>query len=83
MPPDSASFSFKSSIAPWLSVASSAKAIDFYKSAFGAKEVYRLEDPGGGTVVRLSVNGAEFWLSHESADHADVSPIPSAAAPSA
>ena len=82
MSPDSALSSVKSSIAPWLSV-HSAKAIDFYKSAFGAKEVYRLEDPGGGTVVRLSVNGAEFWLSHESADHADVSPIPSAAAPSA
>jgi PhnB protein len=76
MPPDSAVSSFKCSIAPWLSVRSSAKAIDFYKSAFGAKEVYRLEDPGGGIVVRLSVNGAEFWLSQESADHADASPDP-------
>ena len=75
MPPDSASSSVKCSIAPWLSV-HSAKAIDFYKSAFGAKEVYRLEDPGGGIVVRLSVNGAEFWLSQESADHAAVSPDP-------
>jgi PhnB protein len=54
----------------------SAKAIDFYKSAFGAKEVYRLEDPGGGVVVRLSVNGAEFWLSHEAADHANANPDP-------
>jgi PhnB protein len=76
MPPDSASSSFKSSIAPWLSVRSSPKAIDFYTNAFGAKEVYRLEDPGGGTVVRLSVNGAEFWLSQESADHAAASPDP-------
>jgi PhnB protein len=76
MPPDSAGSSFKCSIAPWLSVPSSAKAIDFYKSAFGAKEVYRLEEPGGGTVVRLSVNGAEFWLSQESADHAAPSPDP-------
>ncbi len=76
MLPDSAGSSFKCSIAPWLSVRSSAKAIDFYKSAFGAKEVYRLEDPGGGVVVRLSVNGAEFWLSHESADHANASPDP-------
>src|SRR5258708_12320090 len=75
MPPDSAVSSVKCSIAPWLSV-HSAKAIDFYKSAFGAKEVYRLEGPGGGVVVRLSVNGAEFWLSHESADYANASPDP-------
>jgi PhnB protein len=54
----------------------SAKAIDFYKSAFGAKEVYRLEDPGGGVVVRLSINGAEFWLSHEAADYANASSDP-------
>src|SRR5260370_38821481 len=75
MSPDSVISSFKCSIAPWRSV-HSAKAIDFYKSAFGAKEVYRLEDPGGGVVVRLSVNGAEFWLSHESADHANATPDP-------
>jgi PhnB protein len=54
------------SIAPWLSTGDSLKAIDFYKSAFGAIEAYRLEVPGGGVVARLSVNGAEFWLSEES-----------------
>ena len=51
------------SIAPWLSVQNCAKAIDFYRSAFGAVETYRLESPDGGLVVKLSVNGAEFWLS--------------------
>ena len=51
-----------SSIAPWLSVRNSLKALAFYKLAFGAKEVYRLDVPDG-VVVRLSVNGAEFWLS--------------------
>jgi PhnB protein len=56
----------QTSIAPWLSVKNNAKAVDFYKAAFGAIETYRLEDPGGGLVVRLSVNGAEFWLSNES-----------------
>lgn len=55
----------QTTIVPWLSVKNNVKAIDFYKSAFGATEVYRLEDPGGGLVVRLSVNGAEFWLSNE------------------
>ena len=51
------------SIAPWLSVRSSVKAVEFYIAAFGAIETYRLEDPGGNAVVKLSVEGAEFWLS--------------------
>ena len=46
------------SIAPWLSVRESAKAVDFYKAAFSAVETYRLEVPGGGLVVRLFVGGA-------------------------
>jgi PhnB protein len=57
------------SIAPWLSVRDGERAVAFYKSAFGATEVYRLEIPeGGGVVVRLSVGAAEFWLSGESAE---------------
>jgi PhnB protein len=59
------SASFAPSIAPWLTVRDGARAVAFYKSAFGATQVYRLEDPGGGLVVRLSVAGAEFWLSAE------------------
>jgi PhnB protein len=55
-----------SSIAPWLSIRNAAQAIDFYKSAFGATEVYRMDVPDGGVVARLSVDGAEFWLSGES-----------------
>lgn len=60
-----------SSIAPWLTVSGGAKAIEFYKSAFGATEVYRYDSPTGGTVVRLSVNGAEFWVSEDSAPAAE------------
>lgn len=69
-----ASASFSCSITPWLSVRNSAQAVDFYKSAFGATEVFRLEDPGGGVVARLSVDGAEFWLSDESPKHGNFSP---------
>lgn len=50
------------SVAPMLSVRNGARAVEFYKSAFGAIEVYRVEDPGGSVVSRLSVDGAEFWL---------------------
>lgn len=64
----------KSSIAPLLSVRNGARAVEFYKAAFGAVEVYRVEDPGGAVVSRLSVDGAEFWLSDESPEHANFSP---------
>lgn len=52
------------SIAPWLTVQNSSEAIDFYKSAFGAKEVYRMEGMGEDLVARLSIDGAEFWVSN-------------------
>jgi PhnB protein len=62
------------SIAPWLSVRNGAVAVDFYKAAFSAVELFRLEDPGGSVVARLSVDGAEFWLSDESPEHGNYSP---------
>jgi PhnB protein len=62
------------SIAPMLSVRSGARAVDFYKAAFGASEVFHLEDPGGSVVARLSIDGAEFWLSDESPEHSNFSP---------
>jgi PhnB protein len=66
--------SFLCSIAPWLSVGNGAQAVDFYKSAFGATEVYRLEDPGGGVVAKLSVDGAEFWLSGDAPEEGNPGP---------
>ena len=54
--------SIPSSIAPWLSVPNGTRAVDFYKSAFGAVEVYRMDVPDGGLVVTLSVQGAEAGL---------------------
>lgn len=36
-------------IAPWLSLRNGARAVEFYKSAFGATEVFRMEE--GGSVV--------------------------------
>jgi PhnB protein len=48
--------------------------VDFYKSAFGATEVFRLDGPDGSVVARLSVEGAEFWLGDESPEHHNFSP---------
>ena len=61
-------------IAPWLTVQNSAKAINFYKSAFGAIETYRLEAPDGGLVIKLSINGAEFWVSDGVPQNKDPNP---------
>jgi PhnB protein len=62
------------SIAPMLSVRNGARAVEFYRSAFGAVEVFRVEDPSGAVVSRMSVEGAEFWLADESPEHGNFSP---------
>ena len=49
-------------IAPWLTVHDGERAVAFYKTAFDAVETYRLDTPGG-LIVKLSVGGAEFWIS--------------------
>jgi PhnB protein len=74
MASDARAGSIRCSIAPWLSVRNSAKAVEFYKSAFGATEVYRLDGGDKGVVARLSVDGAEFWVSDESPEHGNFSP---------
>jgi PhnB protein len=62
------------SITPWLSVRKGALAVEFYKSAFAANEVYHVCDPAGSIVSRLSIEGAEFWVSDESPEHGNFSP---------
>lgn len=61
------------SITPWLCVRGGARAIDFYKAAFGAVEVFRMGDETS-VVARLSIDGTEFWLSDESPEHFNFSP---------
>jgi PhnB protein len=57
-----------------LSVRRGAEAVEFYKSAFDASVVYRIDGPDGGVVARLSVDGAEFWVADESPGHKNFSP---------
>jgi PhnB protein len=66
--------STKTVIAPMLSVRRGKQAIDFYKAAFGADEVFRIENDKGEVVARLRVDGAEFWVSDESPAHKNYSP---------
>jgi PhnB protein len=64
----------KTSIAPMLSVRNGSKAIDFYKAAFGATELFRLDSETGEVVARLAVETAEFWVADESPEHFNFSP---------
>ena len=57
-----------------LSVRAGAKAIEFYKTAFGAKQEYRVDAPDGTVVARLSVDGADFWVADESPENKNFSP---------
>jgi len=61
----------RTTIAPWLTVQNGVKATEFYKTAFDAIETYRLETPDGGLIVKLSIDGAEFWLSGNASGNED------------
>lgn len=58
----------------WLSVINSAKAVAFYKLAFDATELFKLEAPDGALVAKLAVDGASFWIGEASAEHGNYSP---------
>jgi PhnB protein len=62
------------SLAPWLSVRDSRKALDFYKAAFGATEVFRIGEVEGPVVARLAIGTAEFWIGEESPQYFNFSP---------
>ncbi len=64
------------SILPQLSVRRGRAAIEFYKSAFGAIEDYRVggTDQNEAVVAQLSVGGASFWVADESPAHQNFSP---------
>lgn len=61
-------------ISPMLSVRNGAKAIGFYKSAFGADVLFRLDAEDGAVVAELSVGGARFWVADESPENFNFSP---------
>jgi PhnB protein len=64
------------SVMAQLSVRRGRAAIEFYRAAFGAVEDYRVggNDQNEAVVAQLSVGGGTFWVSDESAEHANFSP---------
>jgi PhnB protein len=61
------------SLAPMLSVRRGIQAVEFYREAFGAKEVFRVGD-SNSIVAQLTVEGSEFWVADESPENLNFSP---------
>jgi PhnB protein len=66
----------EASIVPELSVRRGREAVEFYKRAFGAVEVYRIggTDESPDVVAQLSLGEASFWVSDEAPASANFSP---------
>lgn len=56
---------------PYITVKNAKQAIEFYKAAFGAEELYRLIDPQSGLVghAELMISGQKLMLSDEYPQH--------------
>jgi PhnB protein len=63
-------------VSPELSVRRGLEALEFYKSAFGAVEIYRVggKEENEDVVAQLSVGNASFWVSDESPPNKNFSP---------
>jgi PhnB protein len=63
-------------VLPQLSVRRGREAVEFYKAAFGAVEVYRVAgtDEHPDVVSQLTIGGASFWVSDESPENKNFSP---------
>lgn len=66
--------SYKTTIAPMLSVRNGAKAVEFYRAAFGAAELFRLDGEDGSVVAQLAVGSSDFWVADESPENQNFSP---------
>jgi len=62
------------SLAPMLSVRNGAKAVEFYKSAFDASQIFRIDAEDGAVVAQMSIGESQFWLADESPEHLNFSP---------
>jgi len=63
----------KTTLAPMLSVRNGIQAIEFYGTAFGAIELFRVGE-GASVVAQMSIDDCEFWLADESPEHCNFSP---------
>jgi PhnB protein len=56
-------------VTPYLSVAGAAQALDFYKKAFGAREIMRVESPGNKVGhAEIEIGGSRLMMADEFPD---------------
>lgn len=61
-------------IIPFLVVTDGVKAVEFYKAAFGAKEVVRYPASDGKLISKIAMDNAEFWVGDEEPEFNNFSP---------
>jgi len=63
-------------VSPQLSVRRGREAVEFYKAAFGAVEIYRVggAEENEEVVAQLSVGDGSFWVSDEAPENMNFSP---------
>ncbi|MBF9035340.1 VOC family protein [Rhodobacterales bacterium HKCCE2091] len=61
---------------PYIICKDAARAVDFYKAAFGAVEDFRMTDPGDGRIghVELTIGGARLMMADEYPEAGVISP---------
>lgn len=53
-------------VTPYMTIKNAAKALDFYKKAFNAKELFRMDDPGGKIMhAEIQIGDSKLMLSDE------------------
>ncbi|TMV14459.1 VOC family protein [Arenibacterium halophilum] len=63
-------------VTPYMCVRGAEAAIQFYKDVFGARELFRLTDPGDGRIghAELVIGGAEIYIADEYPDFGALGP---------
>lgn len=61
-------------VAPMLSVRLGKAAVEFYRAAFDAQELFKIEAPDGAVVAELAVGPSRFWVADESPEYKNFSP---------
>lgn len=63
-------------VTPYMCVRGAKAAIQFYKDVFGARELFRLTDPGDGRIghAELAIGGAEIYIADEYPDFGALGP---------
>ena len=61
-------------LTPFLHVRRGRDAVEFYKAAFDARELFRFDAEDGTVVAQLAVGLSEFWVSDESLEYKNFSP---------